>query len=241
MSENWGINQTHFYRLKIEGKNSFSLKYKNSDIFVKSDRDIKKQVEKILAENYDKIEEYISANPHFAESLVPLPEDDTAPEIAKKMFRAAKTAGVGPMAAVAGAIAEEIYIGLKKPPFLIVENGGDIFLSAKKDVLCGIFSSTKFDKFALKIKKSFMPCGISSSSSKIGHSLSFGKAVLATVISKSGAAADAFATALANKIQSGKMLKKAVEETGRKKEVIGCFAILDEKIAISGDIEFLNA
>jgi ApbE superfamily uncharacterized protein (UPF0280 family) len=70
--------------------------------------------------------------------------------------------------------------------------------------------------------------------------LSFGKSALATVISRSGATADAFATALANKIQSQQTLKEAVAEIGDKKEVIGCFAILNDKIAISGDIEFVK-
>ncbi|PIU18795.1 MAG: UPF0280 family protein [Elusimicrobia bacterium CG08_land_8_20_14_0_20_44_26] len=236
-----GIGNNHFYRTRGREKYSFTASFKNANIFVKSDIDIEDEFSKALNQIYSVVENYASDNPFFSKSFLPLEEDSSAPDIIKKMYRASRLAGVGPMASVAGAIAEELYNNFAgKRGFLIIENGGDIFLGSPNAVFCGLYTGSSFDGFGLKIKKKIMPCGISSSSSEIGHSMSFGKAKIATVISKSGAEADAFATALANKIESENSLQKATSVCASFRGVIGAIGILKDKIAFAGDIDFVQ-
>ena len=52
------------------------------------------------------LETYIDICPEFRYSLVPVPPASPAPPLALEMHRAAETVGVGPLAAVAGAMAE---------------------------------------------------------------------------------------------------------------------------------------
>ena len=234
-------NAGYFYRISAGNKNSFTATYKNANIFVTGDVKLQKEIEKLLPEIYDTVENYIALNPPFGKSLVPLKKDENAPEIIKQMFDAAVEAKTGPMASVAGAIAEALFRKVaKKSGMFLIENGGDIFLNSDRALTCGLYSGTVFDDFGIRIKKMFMPCGISSSSSKIGHSLSFGKSTLATVISRSGAGADAFATSLANKIHSKISLKNAADECAAQKNVIGCTGIFEDKIAFAGDIKFVK-
>ena len=231
----------HFYRTDACNKNSFTVTYKNTNIFVTSDGELREEIKKLLPEIYDTVENYIALNPQFGKSFVPIKKDEDAPEIIKRMFDAAEEAKTGPMASVAGAIAEALFRSVaKKFGTLVIENGGDIFLASDSALTCGLYSGTAFDNFGIRIKKEFMPCGISSSSAKIGHSVSFGAATLATVISRSGAAADACATMLANKIHSETTLKNAVDECAAQKNVIGCAGIFENKIAFAGDIEFVK-
>ena len=89
------------------------------------------------------LEQYILSHPDFLRSLVPLAEDEFAPPIVRRMIRAAQGAGVGPMAAVAGAMAEAVGQDLlRESPEVIVENGGDIFLRSSKEVRVGIFAGS---------------------------------------------------------------------------------------------------
>jgi hypothetical protein len=152
------------------------------------------------------LETYIIKNPNFMTSLVPVEFDENAPNIVKEMMKAGKQAMVGPMAAVAGAIAQEIGFRLLKayqPDDVIIENGGDIFLSAKHSLDVAIYAgnSPLSMKLALEIPFEFLPCGVCTSSGTVGHSLSFGKADAVVVGHKNAAIADAFATKLANRVK----------------------------------------
>ena len=78
------------------------------------------------------IDGYIQRYPNFAATLEPWREPAFAPEIVREMIAAGCAAGVGPMAAVAGAVAESV--GRKLLDYsrdVVVENGGDVFIKAK--------------------------------------------------------------------------------------------------------------
>ena len=117
---------------------------------------------------------------------------------------AADKVDVGPMAAVAGAIAE--HVGKELLPFsreVIVENGGDIFLRIIKARSIGVYAgetSPFSGKIGLEISPEQTPLGICASSGTVGHSLSFGGSDACIVLSHSTALADAAATAIANLI-----------------------------------------
>jgi ApbE superfamily uncharacterized protein (UPF0280 family) len=118
------------------------------------------------------------------------------------MAKASFRAGVGPMASVAGAISyfavrEMVKEGAKH---VIFENGGDIAMFISEPVIIGIYSGEKVKNLGLRFKPKNSIIGVCTSSGKMGHSLSFGKADSVTVISEDPVLADAVATALCNSI-----------------------------------------
>ena len=110
------------------------------------------------------------------------------------MIFAAQAAGVGPMAAVAGALAEQVGQRLlKSTSEVIIENGGDIFIGARQILTVGVYAggSPLSLKLGLRIDPAKGIRGICTSSGTVGHSLSFGKADAVCVLSDSCALADA--------------------------------------------------
>jgi ApbE superfamily uncharacterized protein (UPF0280 family) len=75
------------------------------------------------------IENYLIQDPFFGMSYEPV-EVRSGPDIIKKMADAAQRARVGPMAAVAGAIAFEgvRQVQTSGASYCVVDNGGDICL-----------------------------------------------------------------------------------------------------------------
>jgi len=225
-----------FYRTRIHSHLVGSrVVYKQSDLFVLAERDLTDVVLKILVEVRRPLEAYLLKNPLFLKSLVPLPDDPEAPELVRKMLEAGKVAGVGPMASVAGAIAEAVGKRLLEKEFtkeVVVENGGDIFLSLKKEARVSIFAgdSPFSGRVALVIPSELQPCGVCTSSGKVGHSLSFGKADAITVIHQDTAVADALATAFGNMLKAGEDFKKIIARAERIEGLLGVFAILRDKL-----------
>jgi len=126
------------------------LSYRQTHLKVLSDWWNKDLVLSEVAKLYTQLESLIREDPIFQTSYEPVTVEDDAPETIKNMAEAAKAAGVGPMAAVAGAFAEHVgeFILEKGATWTVVENGGDIYLSfaeGEKDV--GVFAGTsKFSK-----------------------------------------------------------------------------------------------
>ena len=164
------------------------------------------------------LEDYIKNDPAFVFTLKPYPVPDDAPEIVKKMADAGEKAGVGPMAAVAGAIAEFALKAMLKEgaTHAIVDNGGDIAMFISEPVIIGIYTGRdETSHFGLKFLPSQRVIGVCTSSGTVGHSVNFGRADAAVVISEDVVLADAVATALGNKVngESKKVLKEAIEST----------------------------
>lgn len=185
------------------------------------------------------LEEYMRKDPYFKLALEPYTIDEKAPEIVKCMAEGAEVADVGPMAAVAGTIAEFICKKLvkKEARIAIVENGGDIFAHTEVAITVGLFSGSNLaNKLAFELKKENTPLAICSSSSFLGHSLSFGKCDLATVFSKKGCIADAVATAACNKVTDEKDIKEVLEWAGNLKGVDGVIIFKNNKFGLIGDV-----
>ncbi len=157
------------------------------------------------------------------------------------MVQAANLCGVGPMAAVAGAIAE--FVGrelLNYSSEVIVENGGDIFIKSNKERMVSIFAgeSPLSQKIILKIEVQKNFIGICTSSGTVGPSLSFGEADAVTVISDSVLLADAAATALGNIIKSEEDIRKGLIYAQKIKGIKGVVIIKEDKMGLWGEINF---
>lgn len=183
---------------------------------------------------------HIKKHPAFASALEPMQQDVAYPILIQTMIRAGQMAGTGPMAAVAGTIAQLVGEALlKESEQVFVENGGDIYISSKKDRTIGVFAgnSPLSNKVALKIAKNRFPLGICTSSGTVGHSLSFGKADAVTVVSKDTALADAVATAVGNRIKKPSDIAEAIEFGINIEGVEGILAIMGDKLGATGNIE----
>lgn len=232
-------------RLYRNRYSSANLKFFNvciyeTDLSIGACSDLSAVAEKAAAKLRGKIEAYIKSDPLFLTSLEPIEVDINAPEIVKRMAAAAKLAGVGPMAAVAGAISELTgYEILNYSDEVIVENGGDIFMSTKIPRKIGIYAgnSPLSDKLALEIDPSGSPLGICTSSGTVGHSLSFGKADAAVIISKDTFLADAAATALGNRVKTAEDIEPALQFAASVEGVTGAVVIIGDKLGAWGDVK----
>jgi len=219
------------------------IKIEETDLLILSRTkiDLKFTKEKVYRLRQD-IKDYIAKDKRFAVSLKPLTVELYVPPIIKLMAQASKSANVGPMAAVAGSVAQLLAEDLKNLGYseLIIENGGDIFLTKqKKERLIAIFAGgSKFSgKLSLLIKPNKTPCGICTSSATFGHSLSFGNADSVVILAKDAALADAVATATCNLVKSSNDFKKAINFAKKIVGVFGILIILGSNLASWGKIE----
>ncbi len=185
------------------------------------------------------VEQYITRHPEFATSLEPLEVPGDCPQIIDEMARAAKTACVGPMAAVAGAISEfcakkAVELGAKS---VLVENGGDICLCGKRDFEIKIFAgeSELSNKLAFKINPGGF-YGICTSSGTVGHSISFGDSDAAAVCAKNTAVADAVATAIGNEVKGKNGINAGLEIAKKIRGIDGVLIIRADKIGMWGKL-----
>jgi ApbE superfamily uncharacterized protein (UPF0280 family) len=214
-----------------------------TDLLVSGDVDLSASAAKSIAKYRRQIKGYIARDKGFQSALEPVEVMDDAPEIVKEMAEAARIVGVGPMASVAGVMAERVGRDLLKfSKQIIVENGGDIFINASTKRLLGIYagSSPFTGKLALKIEPDQTPLGVCTSSGTIGHSLSFGKADAAIVLSKWTALADAAATATGNLVRTADDVQKGVEFAKAIQGVEGVVVIMGNKIGAWGKIEIVR-
>jgi hypothetical protein len=199
----------------------------------------------LVVQYRNQLENYLPRQPRFLEALVPLPDDPTAPPLVREMLQAGLATEVGPMAAVAGVIAEYIGRDLLKIPGcdeVVVENGGDIFISRKRDCTIAIFAgaSQLSNRVGLKLRAGQMPCGICTSSATVGHSLSLGRADAVTVVAASAALADAAATRIGNTVKSKADLGRALEVAAAIPGLTGVVIIIGEELGAWGNLELVE-
>jgi ApbE superfamily uncharacterized protein (UPF0280 family) len=236
--------QPRTYRegLKADGLIHCTVLVKETDLFISASRSVVDQArEAVLALRFQ-LERYIIKNPEFLTSLVPLPADKHAPAIVQAMLHASAAAGVGPMAAVAGAVAE--FTGHEILTFcdeVLVENGGDIFLNVNREVTISIYAGTSplSNRVGIKIDHPGTARGVCTSSGTVGPSLSFGSADAVTIVSSSAPLADAAATAIGNLVKNSADIQNAIDNGKKICGVSGILIIKDEHMGVWGDINLV--
>jgi hypothetical protein len=195
----------------------------------------------LVLEQRRHIEGFIARFPAFARTLAPWPPDEQpAPPVVRAMIAAGRAAGVGPMAAVAGAIAEAVGRGLLQATAeVVVENGGDVFLALAGEALVAIGAghSPLSLKVGIRLPAAPGPMAACTSSGSVGHSLSFGRADAVTVVAPDCALADAAATAVCNRVQRPGDILPALEFGLAIRGVRGVAIILGERLGVRGDLE----
>jgi ApbE superfamily uncharacterized protein (UPF0280 family) len=236
------IYQPRTYRHWIDGTDlvPFAVTIKETDLYIRATADLHRKASRIVHKYRYQIEGYIKRSPRFQSSLEPIPMPEYAPDIIKEMIKAGNAAGVGPMASVAGAIAE--YVGrelLTYSPEIIVENGGDIYLKTSKNRFVGIFAgdSPLSGKLGIEVDATDTPLGVCASSGTVGHSLSYGKADAVIVLSESTALADAAATAVGNRVKKTIDIDNAIEFGRTITGLRGLVIIKGDKTGVWGDVK----
>jgi ApbE superfamily uncharacterized protein (UPF0280 family) len=186
------------------------------------------------------LDEYIKSHPAFLHSFEPIELLNGAPEVAQRMAKAAGLVGVGPMAAVAGAMAQFAAEAAIKEGAAeaIVENGGDIYLQAAEPVLIALNTGTAelSSRLAFSLKPGDTPISICSSSGQMGHSKSLGKCDLATVVAEDAALADAAATQAANLVKDVEDVNPALERIVAIEGIKGLVIVKNDRIGLAGKL-----
>lgn len=232
------------YRSIINKDNltSYNVRIAESDLFISSDTNLTEEALKSLSKHRLSLETYIKNHPDFRRSLLPLPQDDLAPPIIRDMLIKSKICGVGPMAAVAGAISEFVgYDLLRQTENIIIENGGDIFIKSKNKLIASVYAGVSPLSYNVNfiVRPQDSPLGICTSSATVGPSLSFGKADAVCVISQSATLADAAASAIGNKVKSKNDIKTVLDYGIKIPGVRGIIIICGNEMGAIGEVELV--
>jgi ApbE superfamily uncharacterized protein (UPF0280 family) len=237
-------HQRPFYRDQIVAKDlvSFPVLVEETDLLIFADRNLQETAQNAVFSFRQQLKTHISRFPEFASTLEPLTLQTDAPPLIREMLKAACLAQVGPMASVAGALAEQVGRNLlDHTTQVIVENGGDIFLKVSRDISVGIYAgnSPLSNKLAVKIPSASTPLGVCTSSGTVGHSLSFGRADAVTVIAGSTALADAAATAVGNRVKEAADIEHGLDIVQQFEGIAGTLIIVDDRFGVWGEIEII--
>ncbi|MEM0216354.1 MAG: UPF0280 family protein [Candidatus Bathyarchaeia archaeon] len=186
------------------------------------------------------LELYVKNNPKFLYSLKPI-KVDKGPEVVMRMASAAEKANVGPMAAVAGVLADiavenMIKIGCN---VAVVENGGEISAISNVPVNTALLAGDHTLSGAFGFRLEEFPIGVATSSGLFSHALSFGEAEAVTIFAESAGLADAVATAIGNMIKGENyqdVAKKGVEKALEIEGVKGAIVIYRDYVSFGGKI-----
>lgn len=244
MSGRGRYEQRTYRRLaRAEGLVRFGVTLEESDLAVWARRELRAEAAAALQAVRAELRAYLRRHPGFVESLQPLDPLPGAPEVVQRMCAAGAAAGVGPMAAVAGAVAQSVAEALEaQSPEVIVENGGDVYLITQQERRVAVVApgSSLSGKIALKI-----PAGtrmaVCTSSGRHGHSLSLGRADAAVVAAGDGALADAMATALGNRVRRAEDLEQALEWARGVDGVVQAMICFRDRFGAVGSLEILPA
>ena len=228
-------------------KFSYHFIEKESDVTIISDS---KKAMKFALQSFYKhrsiLEKFIYKNEIFLKALSPI-KVENPPEIIRLMVKNSEICDVGPMATVAGALADimvkEMKINEENYPLKIavVENGGEISINSEITIKVGLYAGKNLlgGKLGFLITKNDSPSGIGSSSAKIGHAISFGESDIVTIFAKNATLADGAATKIANAVKGRdieKSIKRGLDLVENLNGVFGAFISRDEKVGQVGKI-----
>ena len=235
--------RTYRNLVKTDDLLKFEVMVKETDLLVRAKKDLSRETREAVLTYRHQLEAYIATHHEFAHSLVPLDEDPYAPRIVQEMIQTSRCANVGPMAAVAGAVAEFVSKDLLKlSEEVIVENGGDIYMATSRERTIGIYAgeSPLSLKVGILVRAEDSPLGICTSSGTVGPSLSFGTADAICILSKSAALADAAATAVGNRVKTKKDIESGLEAGKNIEGILGTLIIIGDRMGAWGNIHLIQ-
>ena len=234
--------RTYRRRVHASGLVAFRVVCQETDVMVQADRLLATEARERVLACRGQIEGFIRRYPAVAATLRPWTATAMAPPVVRRMIQAGEAAGVGPMAAVAGAIAEDVGRHLLEySRQVVVENGGDLFLRTDRPVVAALFAgdSPLSMKVGLRISEAGDGIGVCTSSGTVGHSFSAGKADAVCVIAPSCALADAAATAVGNRVAQPGQVASAISFGRQIPGVSGIVVVAGGRMAAWGELELV--
>ena len=217
---------------------------KQSNVLVLSDN--RKAIDVAFASivhHRSNLETYIHTHPSFETALDPVVVDPDAPRIVQLATGTTEIAGVGPMAAIPGALAELALEAMLSTGSRInlVENGGEIAATSISPLKVGIYAgrSVFSGRVGFLLSPPDFPIGIATSSATVSHALNFGQTDAAVVVADTTSMADAVAKAASNAVRgddceaSVQLGLEAVEKIGH---VRGALIIRDRFLGMVGKL-----
>ncbi len=240
--------QARHYRKTVDAGRlvSFAVTVGETDLLVLADSDLQPETRELIKAARAHLQAHIAQRPEFVSSLrpldIPAPEaaDEKVAEMIAAMYRASQIAGTGPMAAVAGAVAEAVGQGLlTRSRQVIVENGGDIFIKSDVPRTVSIYAGESPLSTKVGIRLPAGRFGVCTSSGMVGHSFSMGKADAAVAISADTALADAVATALGNRIECAEDIAAGLEWVQGIEGILHAAIIVGDRFGTWGQFEIV--
>jgi hypothetical protein len=240
----------NFGRVNITFIDDSRMKYKKRFVVKESDCTVVtnyQQAIKIaknqLIEDRIILEQFIAVHPEWEASFKPIRTKD-APPIIEAMEIPTEIAGVGPMAAVAGALADrmqEAMLKNRKVSIAVIEDGGEIAINSSEDILIALYvlSTALKAQLGFKFSGGDSPIGISTSSAQFSHSISLGEADTVTIFADNTAMADAAATAVCNEVKGPDYeasILKGLEICDQIEGINGAFITRDKFVGKKGKI-----
>ena len=186
------------------------------------------------------IERMIRKDDFFLITLEPYDPPTGCPKVIERMCEASRTVGVGPMATVAGAIAQVAVEAMAAQgcEHAWVDNGGDIAMVLRDAVSVEVLSQpgTQTTLALEMLPTNGAVVGVCTSSGRLGHSISFGDADASVAIAEDAILADALATAIGNHVIDSSSLKKCFEDLKGVKGFIAGLALRDGEAAMFGKV-----
>lgn len=242
------VNRTYRRQFAADRWASFVAGYKESDLWIGVDKaswhpEIAAFAASFVRTLRQSMDAWIERHAEYARALLPCPAGIDAPAIFREMSAAAAQSGIGPMSAVAGAVAQRTGEAVKQRfgvKEVVVENGGDIYADIREDMDISVFAGTSplSGKVGLHIEAARAPLGICTSSGTVGPSLSFGKADAVMIVCRDALLADTYATAFANTIQTAGDLPACIERIRQHPDILAAMTIKDDRMGVCGQFEF---
>jgi len=234
--------EKRFYRRlqNPEGFKAFEVIVGESDLWIAvPEKDyslsLKREVERSVALLRSQIELYAFKEKEFLTSLTPVSVSPLAPKVVRKMAAECGRCGVGPMAGVAGAI--NLFVGERLEELgvsqFLIENGGDIYLRRERETVALLLTGNPKLDGRLGVIVPPGRWGLSSSSSKIGHSLSLGQTQTATVLAEDPVYSDCCATFLGNSVSP----QDALDRIEMLEAIEAAAVFIDGRFVIRGNLK----
>jgi ApbE superfamily uncharacterized protein (UPF0280 family) len=155
------------------------------------------------------------------------------------MVEASEKAGVGPMAAVAGVIADLAVETLIKQGAKIgvVEDGGETSAISSLPIDIGLLAGNSLLSKKIGFRLETFPIGVATSSGKYSHAFNFGQAEAVTIFAENAGLADAAATAVCNIVKGEDQcaaIKRGLQKAMAIKGVRGAFIIYKDNTGRAG-------
>jgi hypothetical protein len=220
---------------------TFEVKLRQTDLQVRAHADLRDEALREVKRFRRDIEVYAETHPGFVEALNSWEDDPSAPDVVRDMLRSTALYGVGPMAAVAGAIAQAVGRKLLElSSEVIVENGGDVFLRMNRPVKLLLYSGEESPfrrRLVLRIDAPGESRGVCTSSARVGPSLSFGETDAVLTVASNAALADAAATAIGNRVLRPEDVTGVLEEEKSRGLLRGAVVTVGRTFGAFGEVQ----